>query len=186
MKSNSALKLAITGLLIAVGIVIPMLSPFKIVFEPVSFTLASHVAIFVAMFISPSMAVAVAAGTAAGFFLGGFPIVIVFRAASHVVFSLFGAYWLRRKSELVEGGLALRLYSFVVGLVHALCELAVVAAFYFAGNVSALYYQKGFVLTVVLGIGLGTVIHSMVDFEIAYRIVAPLRGRIASLSSETA
>lgn len=65
-------QLALTGMLIAIGIVIPMFSPIKVVIEPASFTLASHVAVFIAMFISPSMAVAVSLGTTLGFFLGGF------------------------------------------------------------------------------------------------------------------
>ena len=51
-KTNT-FNLALTGMLIAVGIVIPLFSPVKIILEPASFTLASHVAIFIAMFISP-------------------------------------------------------------------------------------------------------------------------------------
>ena len=54
-KTNT-FNLALTGMLIAVGIVIPLFSPVKIILEPASFTLASHVAIFIAMFISPAMA----------------------------------------------------------------------------------------------------------------------------------
>ncbi len=49
-KTNT-FNLALTGMLIAVGIVIPLFSPVKIILEPASFTLASHVAIFIAMFI---------------------------------------------------------------------------------------------------------------------------------------
>ena len=86
-KTNT-FNLALTGMLIAVGIVIPLFSPVKIILEPASFTLASHVAIFIAMFISPAMAVAVSLGTTLGFFLAGFPLTVVLRALTHVIFAL--------------------------------------------------------------------------------------------------
>ena len=91
MKQTKTFSLALTGMLIAVGIVIPMFSPIKIVIEPASFTLASHVAVFIAMFISPSVAVAVSLGTTLGFFLGGFPLTVVLRALTHVIFALAGS-----------------------------------------------------------------------------------------------
>lgn len=93
-KTNT-FNLALTGMLIAVGIVIPLFSPVKIILEPASFTLASHVAIFIAMFISPAMAVAVSLGTTLGFFLAGFPLTVVLRALTHVIFALAGAIYLR-------------------------------------------------------------------------------------------
>jgi niacin transporter len=95
MRRNSVLKLSVSGLLIAVGIIIPMFSPLKILLEPASFTLASHVAIFIAMFISPGMAASVAVGTTLGFYFGAFPIVVVLRAATHVVFAVAGAMYLK-------------------------------------------------------------------------------------------
>lgn len=70
-RKQSVQMLCISALLIAVGIVIPMVMP-KIVIPPASFTLASHVPIFIAMMISPPVAMAVAIGTTLGFFLAGF------------------------------------------------------------------------------------------------------------------
>ena len=183
MRGSSALRVAVTSLLIAVGIAIPMLSPFKIILEPASFTLASHVTIFIAIFISPGIAAAVAVGTTIGFFLGGFPIVIVLRAASHIVFTLVGALWIQRHPELADGGMKLRIFSFFIALIHAACEMVVVTLFYFAGNMSQLYYDKGFVVGVLVLVGFGSVVHSMVDFEIAYLIFTPLRSRLTSLST---
>ena len=52
--------MALSALLIAVGVVIPMFMPIKLVIPPASFTLASHVAIIVAMFVSPFVAITVA------------------------------------------------------------------------------------------------------------------------------
>ena len=82
--------MVIAALLCAVGIVIPMFCP-KIIIEPASFTLASHVPLFLAMFISLPVAAVVCLGTTLGFFLSGFPLVVVLRALSQIVFVALGA-----------------------------------------------------------------------------------------------
>ena len=43
--SNKIHSMVLSALLIAVGILIPILSPVKVMIEPMSFTLASHVAV---------------------------------------------------------------------------------------------------------------------------------------------
>ena len=63
---------------------------WKLWFHPASYTLASHVPIFLAMFLSRKMAACVVIGSTLGFFVAGFPIVIVMRAASHIIFALMG------------------------------------------------------------------------------------------------
>ncbi len=83
MKNKKLYNMLIAAMLSAIGIIIPLFSPVKILLEPASFTLASHVAIYIAMFISPGVALSVAAGTTLGFLLAGFPPVVVVRAASH-------------------------------------------------------------------------------------------------------
>lgn len=45
MKTNSVKRLTISALLIAMGIIIPMVMP-RITIGPASFTLASHVPVF--------------------------------------------------------------------------------------------------------------------------------------------
>jgi len=175
MKRQRILKLVISGLLIAIGLIIPMFSPIKVVLEPASFTLASHVAIFIAMFISPFMAVAVALGTTVGFFMGGFPIIIVFRAATHIVFALVGSFYLHKIAKDKLSVFKLRVFSFCVAIAHALGELIVVSEFYFGGNISEAYLEQGFLSSVLMLVGLGTVIHSMVDFEISRLILLPLK-----------
>jgi niacin transporter len=186
MKNGHIMKLAISGLLIAVGLIIPMFSPLKIVLEPASYTLASHVAIFIAMFISPFVAVTVAVGTAAGFFLGGFPPIIVLRAATHVLFAAMGAFYLHKVVKHKLSALKLRLFSFCVALIHAVGELLVVSDFYFGYSIGEAYREQGFVVSVLLMVGVGTVVHSMLDFEIARIVVLPLRKQknLASLFSK--
>lgn len=177
---NSIYQMTISALLCAIGIIIPVLSPLKIVLEPASFTLASHVAIFIAMFISPATAVIVSLGTTAGFFLGGFPIVVVLRAASHLVFSLLGALLLKQKAHILDSTPSSLIFSLLIGVLHGVFEMLVVMPFYFGNSMDQAYYAKGFVVSVVLLVGIGTIIHSMVDFTIASFVWKSLRKVIKS------
>ena len=177
MNNRHIFKLTLSGLLIAIGIIIPMFSPIKVILEPASYTLASHVPIFIAMLLSPGMAVAVAIGTTLGFLFGGFPLVVVIRAASHVIFALLGALYVKKNPSIVSSALKLRVFSLIIALLHSVAEAAVAAVFYFTGSISTAYYQKGFAFSILLLVGLGTVIHSMVDFEIANIIMLALRLR---------
>lgn len=182
-KTQSIQKMTTAALLIALGIVIPMFSPFKIVIEPASFTLASHVAIFMAMFISPLTAIVVTIGTTIGFFLGGFPLPIVLRAASHIVFVVLGSYFLYRFPEITASATKRRIYSFVIGAIHALAEVGVVSVFYFGNQMTDSYYQGGFIYSVLLLVGIGGLLHSMLDFEIAWVLTRAIcqKREIASL-----
>ncbi len=173
--NNKVYQMLIAALLCAVGIVIPMFSPLKVVLEPASFTLGSHVAIFIAMFISPAVAFFVALGTTVGFFFGGFPIVIVMRAATHIVFATVGALYLQKIKNTLIVPIHAFLFAFIVALIHAVSEVAVVTPFYFGNSMTQGYYMKGFVTSVILLVGVGSVIHSIVDFYIALYIWKPLQ-----------
>ena len=174
MNRNNSHLMVIAALLCAIGIVIPIVSPLKITLEPASFTLASHVAIFIAMFISPATALFVAAGTAAGFFLAGFPIVIVLRAATHIIFAGIGAIYLKKHPNALKSFKSSQIFSLTIGVLHGICEVLVVIPFYFGNNMSTGYYAKGFIVSVILLVGVGTVIHSMVDFYLAQAIWKPV------------
>lgn len=102
MRRNQTKSLAFTAILLAFGILIPMVMPVKVVIGPASFTLASHVPVFMAMFISPQVAVLVALGTSLGFLFAGFPIVIVLRAVSHLLFAIVGAVLVQKRPSLLE------------------------------------------------------------------------------------
>jgi len=174
-QNQNILMLTISSVLIAVGVIIPIFSPVRIVLEPASFTLASHVVIFIAMFISIKMAAAVSIGTTVGFFLGGFPIVVVLRAATHLIFATLGAFYLHRIAKDKLSAVSLRVFSFVIGVIHGASELVVVTIFYFGGRVSPAHFEQGFFMSVFLLVGVGSVIHSMVDFEIARIVTFPLK-----------
>lgn len=167
-------RMVLAGLLCAVGIVVPMFMP-KVVIGPMSFTLASHVAIFIAMFISPAVAGVVCIGTTLGFFITTPPI-IALRAASHLVFALIGAFILKKNGKIIDRPVKSTLFNVGIGVVHALIEVVVVTPFFFAG---ALFKPEqlanGFAMSVLLLVGVGTVIHSMIDYSISIVLWKPLQ-----------
>lgn len=180
MKTNSVKRLTISALLIAMGIIIPMVMP-RITIGPASFTLASHVPVFIAMFISPVVAIAVSLGTVFGFFLSATPI-IALRALSHLIFAVIGAVILQKHPEILinkEGKFTLlngklQLFNVGIGVIHSAAELVVVSVFYTMGNLPGTYYTAGFMYSIFLLMGVGGLIHSLVDFSIAYFLASTL------------
>ena len=180
MKTNSVKRLTISALLIAMGIIIPMVMP-RITIGPASFTLASHVPVFIAMFISPVVAIAVSLGTGFGFFLSATPI-IALRALSHLIFAVIGAVILQKHPEILinkEGKFTLlngklQLFNVGIGVIHSTAELVVVSVFYTMGNLPGTYYTAGFMYSIFLLMGVGGLIHSLVDFSIAYFLASTL------------
>jgi niacin transporter len=160
----SAQRTVIVALLIVIGVMIPMFSPVRLVSEPASFTLAIHTPIFIAMFISPLAAFAVVVGTTLGFFIGSYPSVIAARAASHVFFAVWGAWYLRRKPRILSSFWKTQAFSFVIGIIHAWAEVAVVGFFYMNGDTADTFYTAN---AVWLLVGLGSLVHGMVDFVVA-------------------
>ncbi|MBL1223660.1 hypothetical protein [Enterococcus sp. BWR-S5] len=179
MRKNSVRQLTISALLIAMGIIIPMVMP-RITIGPASFTLASHVPVFLAMFISPEAAIAVSLGTGFGFFLSATPI-IALRALSHLVFAVIGAMYLKKHPEVALGSKQFsllngrfQLFNFVIALIHSAIELVVITAFYTMGNLPETYYTDGYIYSILLLMGVGGIIHSIVDFNIAYFLAGSL------------
>lgn len=180
MKTNSVKRLTISALLIAMEIIIPMVMP-RITIGPASFTLASHVPVFIAMFISPVVAIAVSLGTGFGFFLSATPI-IALRALSHLIFAVIGAVILQKHPEILinkEGKFTLlngklQLFNVGIGVIHSAAELVVVSVFYTMGNLPGTYYTAGFMYSIFLLMGVGGLIHSLVDFSIAYFLASTL------------
>jgi niacin transporter len=140
-----------------------MFMPIRLVIPPASYTLASHVAIFIGMFISPKVAIGVSIGTAFGFFFGGFPIEIVIRAASHIVWAWPGAVYLSKIDKFALSGIKLRAFSLVIALVHGASEVLSVIVFFVAVGFPA---DRG-LSWLLLFLGFGTIVHSLVDLEIA-------------------
>ncbi len=158
-KKISTKNMVITALLIAFGIIIPTAFGFLRVVLPPAFTatLTAHVPIFIAMFISPMSAIFTAIGTAIGFLVAGLDMVVVVRAASHIVFAIVGAYMIKNKSGLILTGV-------VTAILHALFEAIVVYLFLALGwtTSSDAFFKVAFYTT-----GIGTLVHHAVDYIIA-------------------
>ncbi len=166
--------MTLTALLTAIAIFIPIAMPLKLVIPPASYTLGSHVAIFIAMFINPWMAIFVVLGSSYGFFISGaYPLVIVFRALSHILFATLGAFFLQKYPKTLENRKASWIFNFVLALIHAVGEVLACILFY---SVSGTDLQSMFYVLFVL-VGFGTVIHSMVDYELALAVYKVLQKR---------
>lgn len=152
----------LSAILIAVGTVIPLFMP-KIIIGPMSFTLASHVAIMIAIFISPQVALAVSLGTTLGFFMAGFPFVVVLRALTHVTWALAGSIYAKKNPTLFESPKKTLLFNISLASIHAIAEMIIVIPFYFGPTIDA---QTFFYLIFGL-VGLGTLVHSSIDFVIS-------------------
>ena len=155
--------LTTTAFLTALSIVIPIMMPIKLVIPPASYTLASHVPIFIALFLSPLMTLIVILGSTLGFLMAGFDFVIVLRAFSHLLFGMAGALYLRKYPHTLDSRIKCWMFNLVLGLLHALGEVAVCLLYF-----SSTAYPSGnlFYMIFVL-VGLGTLIHSLIDFSIA-------------------
>lgn len=170
---RSPKTLTLSALLTAIGILLPIIMPAKIIIGPASFTLASHVPIFIAMFLSPAIAVTTALGTALGFFLSGFPIVIVFRALSHVIFATIGAWWLQKNHKSLSKLSSRWQLSVALNFIHAVAECIVVFLFAFLPQSDTSISLT----TIFLLVGVGTLVHGMIDMEIATWIFQSIKRR---------
>jgi niacin transporter len=167
-NSNISKKLTtmvIAAMLAAIGISIPMFSPIKFVMEPASYTLASHVPVMLAMFISPAVAAFVALIISFGFISYG-P-VIMLRALTHIIFATIGAYYLKKNPNTLKSLKTMIPFVLGISVIHSVAEV-LVSSIYFNNNSSYMFTVLGLV-------GLGTIIHSSVDFTIAILIWKPLQ-----------
>src|SRR5699024_5308890 len=148
---------------------------------PASYTLASHVPIMIAMFFSRSIALFVNLGATLGFFIGGFPIVIVLRALCQVAFVYVWAKVLEKShAEILISFWKSQLFSIGIGLIHALGEVIVVSLFFF-GFIGVTDTSNGFFYTVILLVGVGTLVHSLVDFIIAQYLWKAQESRLTAM-----
>lgn len=180
MNQKKIYEMVVTAMLIGIGIVIPSFMP-KIVLEPMSFTLASHTAIMLAMFISPSSGIMVALGTTLGFLLTGLPIVVVLRAFSHVVWAAIGGYYLVKNQDIISKPVKFFLYALAIGIIHGLLEVGVTSVMYFSKSLTPAIYESGFAYTVLYLVGIGTMVHSVVDNYLAWivwKVISPAAKKV--------
>lgn len=161
MKRLNTKDMVVSALLIAIGLLIPMIFtglPFRIVVGPYSATLMAHVPVIIAMFISPLTAIVTAIGTTIGFFFTA-PFIVAVRAASHIIFAIMGAVMLKKGMKLLP-------VCILTGIVHAMIEGIVVMIFYL-GGISTPTAGYSIAALVIITIA-GTFAHHIVDFIISY------------------
>ena len=96
--------------------------------------------------------------------------------------NLIGAVILQKHPEILinkEGKFTLlngklQLFNVGIGVIHSAAELVVVSVFYTMGNLPGTYYTAGFMYSIFLLMGVGGLIHSLVDFSIAYFLASTL------------
>lgn len=166
--------LTITALLTALAILIPVIMPFKIIIGPASYTLGSHVPVNMAMFRSPLTAVLVNLGATLGFLFAGFPIVVVLRALSQVIYVSLGAWYLSKNHSFLADVKKRTLFNLVINFIHGLGEVIVV---YTLTAVGITPQADNYIYVLIVLIGLGTLIHGMVDFEFSYQFTRMINKR---------
>ncbi len=161
----STRELLYGALLTAVSLLIPLAFRgwLQVVIPPFSATLGSHVAVMLAMFVSPLVAAAVGVGSMIGFFITLTP-VIGARASIHILFGVLGALLYRRGAKPWQ-------VFVVTAPVHALGEALVVIPFGFP------------MYAALVTVGIGTLLHHVVDASIALSLYVSLGKAGLSLSS---
>ena len=180
LEHKNIYQLVLAGVLCAIGLVVPMVMP-KVIIGPMSFTLGAHVAIFLAMFISPKVAAAVCLGTTMGFFVTT-PLIIAARAATHIIFALVGALIIKHYPNIMESFVACIGLNLGLAVLHALGEVLVVAPFFFSGYMfTPEQLSNGFVMSVIVLVGAGTVLHSVMDCSISVLLWKCVRAAVPSI-----
>lgn len=167
MPTQSHIKtkdIVLAALLTALSVLITF-SPLKLPMPaPFSVTLGSHVPTLLALFISPAVAVLTVIGSCVGFWVSTGNIIIVLRAAMHVLFSLVGWYMISKK------GWNIFLAIIVTSLLHAGAEALVV---YFLTPL--IFSDKAAAVnTLTVMAFVGTVFHHFVDCAITAPVLYAL------------
>lgn len=136
-KKMSTKKLVISALLVGLSVVIPYLSLPVVPIPEFSVTLFAHLAIIIAMFMGVEVAIFAGLGAVLGFYLKGVPLVVVMRAASHLVFLIVGALMLKK---LHNKKWHIVLVAIVTGLIHALAEAIIVAFWFKSSSISNTFF----------------------------------------------
>lgn len=151
-------KIVLTGLLIAIAIVIPVSCGFlRVIIGPFTATIGSHIPMFISMLISPKIAAIVGLGSGIGFLFAGLPIYVTLRALMHIPVGIIGA-------KVVEKGGSLKSAMIRTSLIHGVLEGLVIIPFGFN-------MYEVIVVTIV-----GTIIHHFADSGISLVLCKKVSG----------
>lgn len=160
---NKTRNIVLAALLTALSMVITF-SPLKLpVPQPFSVTLASHTPTMIAMFINPWVALFTVIGSCLGFWIATGNIIVVIRAASHIVFALAGVLMLKK------GHANIFVTIVVTSVLHAVAEGLIVY-----GLTPLFFPEKTVNLLLMYTTTIGTLFHHYVDTIITAPILYAL------------
>ena len=87
---------------------------------------------------------------------------------------------LKNQNKILNSFWKSQLFSLGIGLIHALGEMIIVSLFFF-GFIGVTDTSNGFFYTVFLLVGVGTLVHSLVDFFIAQYIWKAQESRLTTM-----
>ncbi|MCR4718488.1 MAG: hypothetical protein K5768_02545 [Firmicutes bacterium] len=161
---NKTKELALASILTALSVLITY-SPLKLVLPFFTLTLGAHVPTMLAIFVGPWVTVMTVIGSCIGFFLtipAPNSIIVVTRAATHIIFALVGINMLKKNYNMV-------LIIVVTALLHALAEgIAVYILTPIVLDNATAALTAGGIAT------LGTVLHHIIDAAITAPILVAL------------
>lgn len=158
MTNSKTKQIVISGLLVAIAFIIPLMLPNLSGLPEFSATPFAHVPIMIAMFINPTVTTFVVIGTALSFFIKYIPIVGL-RALSHLLFALVASKMLKKKRTKLN-----IFITYIVTLIlHAGAEAVIVALWY--------TLNSGISLASPLYLGIGIfALHHTFDFAVTLAI----------------
>ncbi|MBQ2897124.1 MAG: hypothetical protein IJE46_02220 [Clostridia bacterium] len=152
MINSKTRQIVISGLLVAIAFIIPLMLPNLSGLPEFSATPFAHVPVMIAMFINPTVTVFVVIGTAISFFIKYVPIVGL-RALTHLLFALVAAAMLKKSKTKLN-----IFITYLVTLVlHAGAEAIIIAVWF------AFFAGTGLTSPLYLGIGIFALHHTF-DF----------------------
>ena len=162
--SKRTQNLTITGLLTAIGIFIPLIMPFKVVIGPASFTLGSHVPVDMSMFRKPSTAAIVAVGTTIGFLMA---------VSNHMWLVLYPPNFATIGLLLQKHQIPSKTSSELPLTALSAPSMDLRSGMYIFDYGSVVPPSDGFMYTLIVLIGIGTLIHGMIDFKLPIKLQRP-------------
>lgn len=167
MFNSKTKKIAVSAMLVALSIAY-ILVMFKVDLGYWSFTPFSHIFIMIGTFVSPYVGIFTTIGTVIGFLPTGNPLIWL-RAGSHIFFVLFLIFMIKKYPLTSVKNMII--VSIPVSIVHALAEIAVV---YLALEISIIDSLPALEY-ILYSCGIGTFLHSMIDFFAAVGVMKLLR-----------
>jgi len=89
----------------------------------------------------------------------------------------------KNQTNLLNNFAKSQLFSLLIGLIHAFGEIIIVSFFFF-GLIGVTDTSGNFFYTVILLVGVGTLLHSMIDFLIAQSIWKAQEKRLTELKTK--